>query len=39
MVAGSIDVGVGAGTEMAFVAKGAPFIAVCSRAREANQLS
>jgi ABC-type nitrate/sulfonate/bicarbonate transport system substrate-binding protein len=29
MVAGSIDIGVGAGTEMAFVAKGAPIIAVC----------
>jgi ABC-type nitrate/sulfonate/bicarbonate transport system substrate-binding protein len=32
MVAGSIDVGVGAGTEMAFVAKGAPIIAVCDDA-------
>lgn len=32
MVAGSIDVGVGAGTEMAFVAKGAPIIAVCDAA-------
>lgn len=32
MVAGSIDIGVGAGTEMAFVAKGAPFIAVCDDA-------
>jgi NitT/TauT family transport system substrate-binding protein len=32
MVAGSIDVGVGAGTEMAFVAKGAPLIAVCNDA-------
>jgi ABC-type nitrate/sulfonate/bicarbonate transport system substrate-binding protein len=30
MVAGSIDIGVGAGTEMAFVAKGAPIIAVCN---------
>jgi len=32
MVAGSIDIGVGAGTEMAFVAKGAPIIAVCDDA-------
>src|SRR5579864_7660568 len=32
MVAGSIDIGVGAGTEMAFVAKGAPIIAVCNDA-------
>jgi NitT/TauT family transport system substrate-binding protein len=32
MVAGSIDIGVGAGTEMAFVAKGAPIIAVCDAA-------
>jgi len=30
MAAGSIDIGVGAGTEMAFVAKGAPIIAVCN---------
>jgi NitT/TauT family transport system substrate-binding protein len=29
MVAGSIDIGVGAGTEMAFVSKGAPIIAIC----------
>jgi NitT/TauT family transport system substrate-binding protein len=29
MVAGSIDIGVGAGTEMAFVSKGAPIVAVC----------
>jgi NitT/TauT family transport system substrate-binding protein len=29
MAAGSIDIGDGAGTEMAFVAKGAPMIAVC----------
>jgi ABC-type nitrate/sulfonate/bicarbonate transport system substrate-binding protein len=29
IVAGSIDVGLGAGTEMAFVAKGAPMKAVC----------
>ncbi len=32
MAAGSIDIGVGAGTEMAFVAKGAPIIAVCDDA-------
>ena len=32
MVAGSIDIGVGAGTEMAFVAKGAPILAVCDDA-------
>jgi ABC-type nitrate/sulfonate/bicarbonate transport system substrate-binding protein len=29
MAAGAIDIGNGAGTEMAFVAKGAPMIAVC----------
>ena len=29
LTAGSIDIGDGAGTEMAFVAKGAPMIAVC----------
>jgi NitT/TauT family transport system substrate-binding protein len=29
MTAGSIDIGDGAGTEMAFVAKGAPMLAVC----------
>jgi len=29
LAAGSIDIGDGAGTEMAFVAKGAPMIAVC----------
>jgi NitT/TauT family transport system substrate-binding protein len=29
MAAGAIDIGDGAGTEMAFVAKGAPMIAVC----------
>jgi len=29
MTAGSIDVGLGAGTEMALVAKGAPMLAVC----------
>src|SRR5579863_553882 len=29
MVAGGVDIGVGAGTEMAFVSKGAPIIAVC----------
>jgi ABC-type nitrate/sulfonate/bicarbonate transport system substrate-binding protein len=32
MVAGSIDIGVGAGTEMALVAKGAPIRAVCDDA-------
>jgi ABC-type nitrate/sulfonate/bicarbonate transport system substrate-binding protein len=32
MAAGSIDIGVGAGTEMAFVAKGAPIIAICNAA-------
>ncbi len=32
MLAGSIDIGVGAGTEMAFVSKGAPIIAVCDDA-------
>jgi NitT/TauT family transport system substrate-binding protein len=29
LTAGSIDIGVGAGTEMAFVSKGAPMLAVC----------
>src|SRR5215469_8551727 len=29
MAAGSVDVGAGAGTEMAFVSKGAPLLAVC----------
>ena len=29
LVAGSIDIGDGAGTEMAFIAKGAPMLAVC----------
>jgi ABC-type nitrate/sulfonate/bicarbonate transport system substrate-binding protein len=29
MVAGSVDIGVGAGTEMALIAKGAPNVAVC----------
>jgi NitT/TauT family transport system substrate-binding protein len=29
LAAGSIDIGAGAGTEMAFVAKGAPMLAVC----------
>ena len=29
LAAGSIDIGVGAGTEMAFVSKGAPMLAVC----------
>src|SRR6476619_5432466 len=30
LTAGSIDIGVGAGTEMAFVVKGAPMLAVCA---------
>lgn len=30
MAAGSIDIGLGAGTEMALVAKGAPMLAVCN---------
>jgi NitT/TauT family transport system substrate-binding protein len=30
MVAGGIDIGVGAGTEMALVAKGAPILAICN---------
>ena len=29
LVAGEIDIGDGAGTEMAFIAKGAPMLAVC----------
>src|SRR5215468_12563785 len=32
MAAGSIDIGVGAGTEMALVAKGVPMIAICESA-------
>jgi len=32
MTAGSIDIGDGAGTEMAYVAKGAPMLAVCETA-------
>jgi len=32
MAAGSIDIGVGAGTEMALVAKGAPMTAICEAA-------
>ena len=35
MAAGAIDIGDGAGTEMAFVAKGAPMIAVCESAAPA----
>ena len=31
LAAGSIDIGDGAGTEMAFIAKGAPMLAVCQR--------
>jgi ABC-type nitrate/sulfonate/bicarbonate transport system substrate-binding protein len=33
VAAGSVDIGVGAGTEMAFIAKGAPMLAVCEAAR------
>jgi NitT/TauT family transport system substrate-binding protein len=32
MTAGSLDIGIGAGTEMAHVAKGAPMIAICEAA-------
>src|SRR5436190_11994734 len=32
IAAGSIDIGVGAGTEMALVAKGAPMTAICETA-------
>jgi NitT/TauT family transport system substrate-binding protein len=32
VAAGSVDIGVGAGTEMAFVSKGAPMLAVCEAA-------
>jgi len=39
MVAGSIDIGVGAGTEMAFVAKGAPMTAICETAGPPSFLS
>ena len=39
MVAGSIDIGVGAGTEMAFVAKGASMTAVCEAAGPPSFLS
>ena len=39
MVAGSIDIGVGAGTEMAFVAKGAPMTAICEAAGPPSFLS
>jgi NitT/TauT family transport system substrate-binding protein len=35
MAAGAIDIGDGAGTEMAFIAKGAPMIAVCESAASA----
>ncbi|MGH7087301.1 MAG: ABC transporter substrate-binding protein [Stellaceae bacterium] len=33
MTAGSLDIGVGSGTQMAFIAKGAPMKAVCESAR------
>jgi NitT/TauT family transport system substrate-binding protein len=39
MTAGAIDIGDGAGTEMAFVAKGAPMIAVCESTTTAPFLS
>src|SRR5262247_3713933 len=39
MVAGSIDIGVGAGTEMALVAKGAPMTAICETAGPPSFLS
>jgi ABC-type nitrate/sulfonate/bicarbonate transport system substrate-binding protein len=39
MTAGSIDISVGAGTEMAFVAKGAPMIAICETAGPPSFLS
>src|SRR6185437_14758265 len=32
LTAGSIDIGIGAGSEMAFVVKGAPMLAVCESA-------
>jgi NitT/TauT family transport system substrate-binding protein len=38
LVAGSIDIGDGAGTEMAFVAKGAPMLAVCESTGPAHFL-
>jgi NitT/TauT family transport system substrate-binding protein len=39
LVAGSVDIGDGAGTEMAFIAKGAPMLAVCESAGPAPFLS
>jgi ABC-type nitrate/sulfonate/bicarbonate transport system substrate-binding protein len=39
MTAGSLDIGIGAGTEMAFVAKGAPMIAVCEASTTAPFLA
>jgi len=39
VAAGSVDIGDGAGTEMAFVAKGAPMIAVCETTGPAPFLS
>jgi ABC-type nitrate/sulfonate/bicarbonate transport system substrate-binding protein len=39
MAAGSIDIGVGAGTEMALVAKGAPMTAICETAGPPSFLS
>jgi NitT/TauT family transport system substrate-binding protein len=39
LTAGSLDIGVGAGTEMAFIAKGAPMIAVCESSTTAPFLA
>ena len=39
MTAGSLDIGIGAGTEMAFIAKGAPMIAVCESSTTAPFLA
>jgi ABC-type nitrate/sulfonate/bicarbonate transport system substrate-binding protein len=39
LTAGSIDISIGAGTELAFVAKGAPMIAICEAAGPPSFLS
>ncbi len=39
MVAGNIDIGVGAGNEMAFIARGTPMKAVCESASSLNSFS
>jgi NitT/TauT family transport system substrate-binding protein len=39
MAAGAIDIGAGAGTEMAFIVKGAPMIAVCEATAPAPYLA